>query len=724
MSAHWAAPLRRGLRERSAHRLNESPEPVLSERERPRPLLTPGDITRSALIPLGLILTVGVLGAPGAARADQDCWAPPRYGAEAAVIDTVRIESERPEGPTALGRRSGFAAVITLGAAAPLGRDLGDLLDRTLGVDVHRYGGMGAFATASVRGSSAAQVKVCLDGVPLSSAGHGFVNLALLPVACLSQVAVYRGPEASSFGGPASAGVIDLSSNPAGTTPARLAIGIGSFDTRIARGQWGVSAGPVGLFVSGESRRSDGDFPYLNRNGTLQRNRADDRVVRRRNNDWHDRSLLWKGAYTPTWGRLQYTGQEFARTGGIPGTENIQTESVRLETDRASHHLGLLLPWIELSVAEERQHDRLDNRAGEVGLGKVHSDQVGRARTGRLELRGAGSLELPAAGTSTHALRLAGERSTERLRTKDLTTGSEGPARRRATDSGMVEYSAGLGRLDLTASQRWVRADDRFGADGQSLAANETTSPVRHDADGLTLGLRVDLGRGMTLKANRGRLHRLPTFAELFGENGVQQGNRALLPEEGLQWDAGVALAPWAALQGEAVYFERVVDDEITWLQNSQRTVKAFNLDRAWVRGGELRLYGRSALPGRFDLELQAHGTSQLGRDVGESRTYRGKRLPNLPLREAFVSARIGRDGSALLLESSFRSSAYRDRYNTEAKQTSGHQVVGIGAEQRIRGDAISLRFQANNVGNVRVMDVDGFPLPGRNYLLEVLWTL
>ncbi|MBK8232293.1 MAG: TonB-dependent receptor [Candidatus Eisenbacteria bacterium] len=733
MSAHGAALLRRGPRGRSVPPPGETPGQS-NAAQAPRRACGVGSISalsvsvRSTARRSGGWLALLLLGTWGAARAEDACWAAPRYGVAATravgMVDTVRVDGERPEGRTALARRSGFAAVIPLGAHAPLGRDLGDLLDRTLGVDVQRYGGLGAFATASVRGSSAAQVKVCLDGVPLSTGGHGFVNLALLPASSLAQVTVYRGPEASGFGGPAAAGVIDLSTPTAVASPARLALGIGSFDTRIARGQWGLSSGPLGLFASGETRRSDGDFPYLNRNGTLHQNRADDRVVRRRNNDWHDRSLLWKGAYTPAWGRLQYTGQDFARVGGIPGTENIQTESVRLETERASHHLGLMLPWTELTVAEERQHERLDNRAGEVGLGKVHSDQVDRTRTGRLELRAEGTARLRGVGQLIQSLQLAGERSDERLRAKDLATGSASPTRRRASNTAVAEYTAGIARLSLSASQRWIRTDDRFGAEGIGIGATPATNPTRRDLDGLTLGLRFDAGRGLSFKANRGRLHRLPTFAELFGENGVQQGNHSLVPEAGLQWDAGLAFAPRGAFQLEAVFFERVVEDEITWLQNSQRTVKAFNLDRAWVRGGELRLFGRSALPACCALEVQAHGTSQLGRDVGESRTYRGKRLPNLPLREAFVAARLNRGGSALLAESTIRSSAYRDRYNTEAKQTPGHHVVGLGAEQTIPGTAIALRFQADNVGNVRVMDVDGFPLPGRTYLLEVKWTL
>jgi len=46
--------------------------------------------------------------------------------------------------------------------------DLADVLSEMVGVNVEQYGGLGDFATVSVRGSSAAQVTVFLDGIPMN----------------------------------------------------------------------------------------------------------------------------------------------------------------------------------------------------------------------------------------------------------------------------------------------------------------------------------------------------------------------------------------------------------------------------------------------------------------------------------------------------------------------------------------------------------------------------
>ena len=48
------------------------------------------------------------------------------------------------------------------------------------------------FATVSIRGSTAEQVVVYLDGVPLNRALGGGVNLADLPLAQIESIEIYR----------------------------------------------------------------------------------------------------------------------------------------------------------------------------------------------------------------------------------------------------------------------------------------------------------------------------------------------------------------------------------------------------------------------------------------------------------------------------------------------------------------------------------------------------
>jgi len=706
----------------------------------------PGRRTRSGaraffLLPdslRGVILTVAVVGltladlparaAPGSqanppaalATSIDSTRAPERWPSFwPGVVDTVEVRAARPSEREILARRSGFATFIPLGPEAPADRDLADLLDRTAGVHVHRYGGLGAFALASVRGSTPGQVEICLDGVPLSDAGDGFINLALLPTACLEHAEVYRGAETVAFGGPPAAGVINLVSPPAAPVPLRISLGLGSFGTALGRGQWGGALAGVNGLISGQYRRSRGDYPYLDRNGTDYQNTSDDRIVRRTNDDFAETSLLGKLArVVPGGGRLEYTGQLYTRESGIPGTEDVQTLHVRFRTDRWHQELLARLPaaaWrpaLEASLHTESVRDRLDNREGEVGLGRVQTDDRTREYGGRL----AGTVALPA-----QELRLGLERRDERWTPRDVLAEATGYTRTRRHQTESAEDRLALGRLSLEGSYRWAAATDNYGGSGPGNAAPTSARTLHSDSP--TFGARFDLGNGFVLKANHGRMVRFPSFPELFGQNGVQEGNPGLVPEHGVQWDAGLAASPHSPFRLEVALFERTIEDEIALIQNSQRTTRAENLDRSWIRGLETSAYLSADLPHRLRYEGELSHTWQAATDIGASPTYRGKDLPDLPRSEGYLSQQISWEPWKLRWEISVRSSAFRDRYNSPSERTPAYAVHDLSLERSLDHDALRLRLEVRNLGNVQIEDIDGFPLPGRSFLTEVTWT-
>ena len=67
-------------------------------------------------------------------------------------------------------------------------KTLADVLDDTVGVQVRYFGGLGDFATISIRGSTPGQVGFFLDGIPLTRARSGTVNLSDLPLDELARV--------------------------------------------------------------------------------------------------------------------------------------------------------------------------------------------------------------------------------------------------------------------------------------------------------------------------------------------------------------------------------------------------------------------------------------------------------------------------------------------------------------------------------------------------------
>src|SRR6266566_8522413 len=103
-----------------------------------------------------------------------------------------------------------FATVIDTSSAPTRVETLAEALADTVGVQVRRFGGLGDFSTVSIRGSSAGQVQVYLDGVPLARASNEVVNLADLPLDAVERVEVYRGTTPLAFAQAGSGGIVNV----------------------------------------------------------------------------------------------------------------------------------------------------------------------------------------------------------------------------------------------------------------------------------------------------------------------------------------------------------------------------------------------------------------------------------------------------------------------------------------------------------------------------------
>lgn len=651
-----------------------------------------------------------------------------------APVDTVEVQAGRPDLEEWVWKGSTFADVVPLGDASPL-RDLGDVLDESVSVHVHRFGGLGSFSLASVRGSAPGQVAVVLDGFALGNATSGVVDLSSIPVAQLERAEIYRGSLSPPFSGAPAAATIALTSETARSSPAELTIGAGSFGTRVINGSWGGHSGIVHGFATIGHRSSDGDFRYEDRNGTPH-NGDDDREVARRNNRFDEVGILARGSVLPSdsW-RFDYTVSRVEKASGIPGTESRQTTRVRYDLEQLRQQAAVTWtprypqsmghwgrPRAELAFQDARSKDRFDNRAGEAGVGRAHFDNATEQRGGWLALR------LPLL-PARQILDLRMQADEESFTPSDLLRDVRGFTRHRrnrtlTANDRMLLFGD---RLTLEAQHRWVGTRDNYGGPVIFGTAPAAAPTRRFRETAPSFGARLEIARGVAVKGTRGRFLRTPAFAELFGENGVQDGNPELRPESGLQWDVGVSVdvgdsGPLVDLGACTAYFESTVDDKIVLLQNSQRTSKAFNLDRTWIRGVETELHGSLRLPAGQAVSVRGHVVWQEARDVGESRTYRGKWLPNLPETEGFVETRWSGGPWVFRHGVSTRTAAYRDRYNTQGKRTEGYALHDLSAERSFFAERVRWRLEVQNLADRRVQDIDGFPLPGRSVLFETTW--
>lgn len=189
-----------------------------------------------------------------------------RASATLLLITTPAVAQQRPQTldtliAVASRARSGDAAraitVITRDdIARSTARTVADLLSVQLGVDV--YGRSAAQADISLRGSTAEQTLILVDGVRMSDAqsAHYALDLAV-PLAGVERIEILHGSGSALYGSDAVGGVINIITRRGAIAPSGHARG-GSFGTYGAGAAGGTGLGRLAVTTTAEYEQSNG----------------------------------------------------------------------------------------------------------------------------------------------------------------------------------------------------------------------------------------------------------------------------------------------------------------------------------------------------------------------------------------------------------------------------------------------------------------------------------
>src|SRR5205085_6461804 len=89
-------------------------------------------------------------------------------------------------------------------------RSVAEMLQSAPGATVRAAGGPGQPTSLSLRGATADESLVLLDGIPLRGPGGGSVDLSTLPATLLDRLIVSRGVLGAQFGAGALGGVVEI----------------------------------------------------------------------------------------------------------------------------------------------------------------------------------------------------------------------------------------------------------------------------------------------------------------------------------------------------------------------------------------------------------------------------------------------------------------------------------------------------------------------------------
>ena len=177
-------------------------------------------------------------------------------------LDAMTVEAKRPDWESKLS--PGTVNIVRPDEFKGEQKSLPDLLLTVPGVQVREVNGKGQYTTVTMRGSTAAQVGIFIDGVLANLGGDTAVDLSTIPVKNVERIEVYRGYIPSRFGGTFMGGVINIVTKKPETTDVSLEVGKSSYGGK--RGSMEITA-PLGdgsLMVGTNYESSDGDFKYKN----------------------------------------------------------------------------------------------------------------------------------------------------------------------------------------------------------------------------------------------------------------------------------------------------------------------------------------------------------------------------------------------------------------------------------------------------------------------------
>jgi iron complex outermembrane receptor protein len=601
-----------------------------------------------------------------------------------------------------------------------------DLLAGAVGVHIRNLGGAGSFATASIRGSTPAQVAVYLDGVPLNQAQYGVVNVADLPLEALDQVQVFRGAAPITLDSPGG-GAINLVTSAQRARWIRVTAGTGSFGTKRGDFGLGLQGSRLGALLIGQLLESQGDYLFHDDNATPY-NPDDDEIATRLNN-WV-RTVGVTGRVSAGLGPfgLTLTHDLLRKRFGVPGIGANQVLTSTMHTDRDVTNLLIAKRRSDPTNPSKREwgagaslrlygawgRDRFDDPEG--GLTGVR-----QASDNRTDRRGAAG-SVPISMPGRHRLTFVGEARRESYRPKIVfpTSRTLAESRRDFLAWGAEDHwTLSPLRLGVLASWRRTETRDNFPPGPAYPGALPSPSASRKVVlDRPSLGVTFDLVHGISLKSSFAKLTRTPTLEELFGNRAGVYGNPNAEPEHITTRDIGIighgsrayaAYSP-STFEFQVSAYRSDAEDLLMYVQNSQRSVVAMNISSA-------RLWGLE-WDGRFvwscGLTLTSSWTRQWTRDEGEVVYWRGRELPSHPRDEVAVQAAFIRRRWRLSYDFHFVSANWLDRYNSDRSDARTIHDVGLGLGQPLTN--LEWTIECRNVGDARAEDYAGFPLPGRTF--------
>ena len=585
-----------------------------------------------------------------------------------------------------------------------------DVLKYMSGVSVRDYGGVGGLKTVSVRGMGAKHTAVSYDGVPVSDAQSGVVDLGRFPLGNLSAVTLVTG-----LGGDGAlrsareyscAALLSLRSLYPNRTMTDVEVKGGSFGYADAslyhrykpQGKWGLA-------FYGDYLRSDGMYPF-----TLVNSGLESREKRRDS----DIDALTLEADADVWignGRLDAKVYGYASERGLPGAVNLYNKENRerlWNRNVFAQAKYLCSPSDAWELQALFKYDYNFSRYREVSANYTSGEQVDV----NVQNEWYASLAVGYAPFANLRLSLAADAAYAML--ENNFENSKAPRRFSSWLVAVAEYE--LRRLKFSASLLATSVVD-YVNNGTGMPSLFRLSP---SFGVVVTPLANDVLR---LRASVKDACRVPTFADLYY---LRLGNVGLKPEKAMQCNVGVTLH----LAGDG-FLKSVVLTADGYYNNVRDKIVALPTMYVWrmMNFGKADMWGvdisasSHLSPARgVLLVLDANYSFLYAVDVTDAsaKNYRHQ-LPYTPRHSGSFTMSIENP----VVNVSYLLSAVGERYmlpqNTGRNLMKGYLEHGFSLNRSFLFGGVTMRLQTDlmNVSGKQYEVIKNYPMPGFQWRLS-----
>jgi len=413
-------------------------------------------------------------------------------------------------------------------------------------VNISNYGGPGAAKTIRMRGSTAGEVLVLVDGRPINNPRDGEAQLSSIPLDNIERIEVMHGAGSNIYGSRAMGGVVNIITKdpPPEGQEMQVSSSFGTFNTYNQRLSYGARVGSLGLifnngYQSSEGFRDNSEFTSRDWNAKFTYNL----------NDQND---------------LELSPSFYVSRLGAPG--NIVTPDLDDKQRTLKNSLDFKWSFVpdELTEVSTRFYNNYD----------------------RLEFieESAGSSWTTALDKSIHTTKVYGV---------------ELQGARQLWEScnlvGGLNYIRNLNDSTDSAKHSYIVRAGYLQAEAEILKNFEAGCGLRMD-DYSNFGqqynpsaqLLYKVGDDLKLRTLFSRSFRAPTFNDLYWpDTGGERGNPDLEPEKGATGEFGVGYRMNRNLNLDLTYYRSKYTKLISWVENSNSVWVPSNIGSAQIDGIE-----------------------------------------------------------------------------------------------------------------------------------------